>query len=407
MEEINGIFWIPDNGPKVKGLLMLGETVRLNIKEDFSTTLKAGFSDPKSRLHLVVGESTDGEPITLAEGRFDSIGSNQFQMAFLGLHFSNIANFIIDQTSVEYTYLERWLNLNSMSANRKRMLEGKMPYTYEGFQLLIPDFSATAHVQLKYSLDGDQITTDTFHQSAVVDFSFSKACDIGKLISLLVRFQLYLSLVSGIPIEFGKISVNPSGYSVRDKVVFHFGSRKRKAHLLPQNAVSPFLSFDDLQGSLKETFSCWGEFMNNHESVYSLFLALMYFTPEFAENYFLVLIQAIEILHRRTHNETYLDRGTYANFEQHLFEKVPLETYPQEFRGHFKDLIKNGNQYSLRKRLKDYLKNELFDYQTSLFLDQTKPIDFVHKVVHTRNHFTHEGPAGGSGVAKGDELVQL
>jgi len=122
----------------------------------------------------------------------------------------------------------------------------------------------------------------------------------------------------------------------------------------------------------------------------------------YLEDRFLSLIQAIESFHRRVYGGKYLPDEKYDKLYEVLVNGVP-EDVESELKDRLMEYLKYGNEFSLRKRLK-----EIFDkYKEILdkFIENKK--DFIEKVVNTRNYFTHYDKELKEYAARGEDLYRL
>ena len=110
----------------------------------------------------------------------------------------------------------------------------------------------------------------------------------------------------------------------------------------------------------------------------------MLFGPDVGPEYqFLSLAQALETYHRRTRPESrYLEEAEYGRRYEEIVEALPGDL-PRPLKSKLKDVLKYGNEWSLRKRVTD-----LLDGLPSGVVEDEGG-DFVEAVVNTRNYLTH------------------
>ena len=103
----------------------------------------------------------------------------------------------------------------------------------------------------------------------------------------------------------------------------------------------------------------------------------------YLQHRFLSLIQAIESFHQRIYKGEYLSDDDYNGVYKALVNAIP--DIDIDIKKSLENRLKYGNEYSLRKRLK-----EIFGkYQEILngFIENKN--SFIEKVVDTRNYLTH------------------
>lgn len=120
-------------------------------------------------------------------------------------------------------------------------------------------------------------------------------------------------------------------------------------------------------------------------------------------NQFIYLIQAIEAFHRRFCENKYMDDSIYR---KEVYCKL-VGAIPDEIDSDFKHSLKSrlnyGNEFSLRRRLKDILsKNQ--SLSSRLIKDSS---EFIGNVVDTRNYLTHYDNGLLSKAISGVELYYI
>ena len=102
---------------------------------------------------------------------------------------------------------------------------------------------------------------------------------------------------------------------------------------------------------------------------------------------FLLAAQAVEALHRHLLPSTYIDETRYEEIRRELVNSIPGEV-PPNLKSKLKDVLKYGNELSLRRRLKE-VSQRLAEKEAAdiICLDSA----FISDVVDTRNYLTHYG----------------
>ena len=157
------------------------------------------------------------------------------------------------------------------------------------------------------------------------------------------------------------------------------------------------LSYRDINDKLEETLSNW---LQNHDSfkeAFNEYFAAKYGAYEYLEGEFLSLVRGIEVLHRKSSQDTEMPEEQFENLVNGI-----LENTPQEKRGWIMGKLKYANELSLRKRMKEML--EPFQH---LYGDKKKQNSFISKVVNTRNYLTHFDGNLAEDAAKGNDLWTL
>jgi hypothetical protein len=105
----------------------------------------------------------------------------------------------------------------------------------------------------------------------------------------------------------------------------------------------------------------------------------------YLESRFLTLCQSLEALSRATVRGHYLPQADYALAESKLVAAIPTDL-PQDHRGSLAARIKYGNEWSLRKRIKNLLESLSSDNRQFVCGDANR---FRSGIVETRNYLIH------------------
>ena len=171
----------------------------------------------------------------------------------------------------------------------------------------------------------------------------------------------------------------------------------------PRNALFSYFDIgDEFMVIIKEWFT-------NYEKFGPLFYR--YFTNTGfnfnAESLFISYTQALESYMRKNDafDEFYMSEEEYDSFKNKYYEWINEFNFPGDgFKASLNNKIKFGNEYSLRKRIKELLnyfdEYELIDYLVD------KYDGFSNIVADTRNYYTHYSEKGPL-VKSGGDLVLL
>ncbi len=152
--------------------------------------------------------------------------------------------------------------------------------------------------------------------------------------------------------------------------------------------IHPFdmlFTFRDISDRFEDILKNWFEKSEILKPVYNLYFGTLYNPQMYLQHQFLSLIQAVEAYHRRKFGGKYLSdedyETIYSKFKE-IIDELNIET---SFKDALKSKLKYGNEFSLRKRLKDlFVKYQ--DITQNFIKDE---YNFINKVVDTRNYLTH------------------
>ena len=144
----------------------------------------------------------------------------------------------------------------------------------------------------------------------------------------------------------------------------------------------PF-SLHDLGEQAGSLFSSWLTSVALMRTVYSTFFSTLFNLP-FIDTKFQALTQAIEGFHRATCVGKYLEADEYSKVQDCLIKAIPINIEPS-LREHLKNTIKYGNEFSLRRRLRDLIEGLEEKTREILQIDAA----FQSDVVEARNYYAH------------------
>jgi len=114
------------------------------------------------------------------------------------------------------------------------------------------------------------------------------------------------------------------------------------------------------------------------------------------------MTQAIEAYHRHKFEGKYLSDKDYKPIYNRFKEIIKVLDIEDSFKDALKSKLKYGNEYSLRKRLKD-LFVKYRDITQNFIKDED---NFVNRIVDTRNYLTHYDKKL-KNIAEGRDLYRI
>ena len=118
------------------------------------------------------------------------------------------------------------------------------------------------------------------------------------------------------------------------------------------------------------------------------------------------LAHAIEAYHRTIHDGEYMSEEDYEPIKSALIDAIPRDV-TADHREALKGGLKYGYQYSLRTRLRNLLDEILAEHSVNIKKFVGNQSRFIHRLVETRNHFTHHDGEPNRDVLREDELYEF
>ena len=304
----------------------------------------------------------------------------------MGEHFQQVEDVKFSNLLVQYSYLNEWLGIHGFypasSEDSDIVIRYKRP---NSIRAAVRDYKINVlfGFETSYSIIEPEVN---FKQKVFVE--------IKPLKNSLLSFDEYQEIVQSIQ-NFLSFALSKPVYPLDVGGKIH-ESEKRLVKIYcdlcnieqPSKKLSlsgQSFSFREIAGRFEKILNLWFEKYETLKPVYDLYLGALYNPQMYLENEFLSMVQALEAYHRRKFDGKYLSDDDYSKVYSKLKNAIDNLTVEKSFKESLKAKLKYGNEYSLRKRLKDLL---------SKFRDITKEFianedDFISKVVATRNRLTH------------------
>ncbi len=185
----------------------------------------------------------------------------------------------------------------------------------------------------------------------------------------------------------------------------HYSQRKVRIYFKSLNGTSKkdfsrhemLLTHNNLGSKFAPLLSAWMENYDNLTPALHHHYSLQDDSHRYADTKFIAIAQAIEALHRRTHNTLKWPKAEYRKKVKDI-----LASCPSTDREWLNSKLAHGNEITLAERA-----HELIDRFGDIFGDEDKIHQIVRGLVNTRNYHAHYDPEGERKALKGAALVGL
>ena len=389
--EYSGIWWIPDDtANQVAGQLKFeaGETITLELIGAFSDFPLA--HDFKAE--VVHGITTDGNLCTLIgfitsdiKGNWPgfAVQSIRFQFLFFGKHIDSLSDFSVTTYQVSFSNLDGWVGKSPIKSESKSpekpigLLE-KPPVR----RLYLPQIDG--ELQVDYSSQTHHgLMEFKISAEAVIRFQPDQPRGFSQLHSVFSEIERFLVLMIGHPTTARRIWLVATGNEKEIVYLFHTLRTpiRRKLH-----TYQMMLPFSMVEEHLATAANGWFDRAEILKPVYNLLLGFIYRPDVFVEFGFLALTQALEAYHRISYPmQVYMSDEEYRPILIELQNSIP-PVITGDWRVSMNNRLRYGNQYSLRKRLNQLLRNLPTELVNLVTENQNV---FVDEIVEIRNQITH------------------
>lgn len=415
--EYKGTWWLPNNPVgQVPGILRLSEE---GLILDLIGSFKESFSNEFLQPEIILGFSSDGKKITLhkcfeIESRFAIPGSQtslfEALEAFVGVHFQTNEEIKFKSLSVHYSHLNLCSHLSGFGELKLPQREGEeeLLISYkppEVIQVDVGDYKVCLEVKSRCSFSWYEKAVN-IREKTYVTIESAEERSFEDLKRAMKHIQDFLTLLVGQPVYPLEIEARTE---LRDKAI------NGEANYLPVQVYlgmprisgtqqfKPFyvpFNVGDIGEWFRNYLKSWFEKEDSLEPVYTLYLGTLYNPSMYLEQEFLSLVYAVEAYHRRFVKNCELPEVEHKQRLEEILSKTP-----KKHRTWLKERLKYSNEPSLRKRLKEIMK----EISKNMSLGEHIPNQkiFVDDIVTTRNYLVHNDEKLKEKSAKGEKLLDI
>jgi hypothetical protein len=365
------------------------------------------------RWSIILGFTLQGKRVTLVDCleltthlNFPGMPTSKIvsNLLFVGAHFNTEDSILFDAMSASYSLLDEWLDISGFEIEhlwkeKELLLKYRLPkkievpvndsyvlsFEFTANKPLFPRTEAIikqqSHIKIKPSEEKPLYFYDyIFH-------------NLQNLLSLAT-----MKTVNPLSFIASKGTDRPQTIDVYFRNP-HYVQDKQKPH----TQSDMLFTFHDIKENLVNHLVTWLNKAKLLQPVHNLYFGALYNPRMYIEHRFLSLCQAVEAYHRRIYSGTYQETDEYRkNLYPLLLSAIP-DGIEKGFRDSIKARLTYLNEYSLRKRFAQILKQ----YNTL-----AQPIipnlnEFTEDVINTRNFLTHYDKDLDTRAKKGEELYIL
>lgn len=419
-----GEWWLPEQpGKKFRGILTYEPRQNVSLKL-FGTgkELESSF-EGYWKQETLLGVSSSGEQITVRECYIGQSSTSQSPKGtkscvvlepawvFIGAHFVSDEEVRFDSVEIQYPYLAYWLKFpprnpdSGDSANSDAENEGS------DFHTIVLDNFATLSIELAPDLQRwpSSGTSDyALREPAYVRFEFAGRTSLEMIWTRYKRqWEHFFSLAMGRPAYALDVRGVLSDYSQK-KIAIIEGIGYRQDFYVMFPFLDMLFRYKEVEDHIDTYLNNWYSKMGLLEPVCNLYFAVVYESDLYLEHKFLTYVIALETYHKVvTNNAPKFCKEVYDFLVEKMLESIPQE-YEKEYKCHFENRLKFGNEPTFRQRLRCLMGNMPEVSNTFICHEDPGCKDFVHVVTETRNSLIHYGKWRSlGGVQTIDELSAI
>lgn len=418
----SGGFWLPgrESSP-IAGQLRYTPERGLEVELVENPNQFTELPNESSTFPIIFGKLVDGTLVSLFNA-FTTRWTHQFgaglgsptvlfvPTALINGHVESLGAIRVQSYTVEIPSLEIWLGQppivpeilgegNEVVGQRIELI-AQPPQVFELSQLgLRVEFSVGQLTDYRISELNISIHANArvvFAESATFDEASSSSWHLQCLLSLLVGSPLRIrsAWISAILSGPGKEAKN-------DPIpLWLLFSPKAPQVSQPDVILQMRLDFSEISDQFPQIMERWYSLPDQARLAINIFFNSLFLPSTSLEFQFLAAVQSIESYDRSLGESLYMDQTEYDSLIAAVNRRIPNEI-AGDHRESIKNRLRYGNDYSLRRRLKNLLTRIPPDVATRVAGDTTQ---FANRITNTRNFLTHYDAASKAAAATSKEL---
>ena len=391
----------PEGGVRLETLKPFRKERELELGAGFRPDIVHGFTDYAMPVTLYrvtrVGQVRPPD---------SDLGSTFYaRYAVLGHHFHEVDDVRLASLQVGFTDLEEWAEHHPFVGAMPHPSEPRTGLRkMEPVQVEVGSLGAWLTVKSHIPSWGQvPMKTLRWEHRIVFEIEPEEPKPLGWYRDVLRGLQDLLTLLMGRPTQPSALEAQVhKGQNRHSEVFFDVGIRPPKDSVAA-TGLSPraevLVPRPKIRLEFADVLDNWFSMRELLAPVHGLFFGTLFSPGASPEFQFLSLAQALESYHRRTKSESlHESKEDYREHYEEIMRALP-DSLPESLRQSLENTLEYGNEWSLRRRIKDLLG----DLPDEGIVDQEHR-HFTRTVVGTRNYLTHYPDDFEDEILEGPEL---
>lgn len=414
--EEKGLFWLataPDH--KVPGVLRIAENGRATLELTGSSEDHRGLvSFMRDDIERIVGRCVNGDPITLTNcyflnQNFSPIPQSTLraERVFIGVGYPEESEITFYKVKFSIEGLDEWLGISGIKSSFSSDVMVSITYTPPK-TIVIPlgdDLTLAIAWDSSIPVGGNRLKEAKITQAAYMHLECDEPRKIEELLALIFKINNFMCFAINDTVTLRSVtawskdvvSARPNNTTF-EKPIGVYGQTLPYADETPDIQFHEMLfGYGFIAPRFEDVMNKWLEACEESGPTINLYLASQAGKHAYQEWLFLSVAQALEVLHRRSSNETSMPREEFTS----LLDTV-VSASPKARRNWLRTKLQYANELSLRKRL-----SKLVKPFGELFGNESQRTTFIGRVTDTRNYLTHYDESLAARAAEGRSLWEL
>lgn len=408
---VTGQFWLADYpGHLTPGILHIQDDGDMNLELFGLLRGPAGKDLDESRINGRVDEYGlvtlnncfyQYEALSIDDVQTSSVIVNE---AILGVAYGKDCALEFHSLQFEVDNLHIWSNISGLTRD---IGQGK---TYSvGFELPQNiDYSLRNGFKLTlgfgFSVKNSSFTTVSLEQSVYWKISSDELRPLEEYRDCAFKINNFLSLAMDQPVCMRNFKLTNNNIVVKygeSEMVSQLGLIYRVSNYQSEpvktHIRAMLFGLPRVKDKFESLINSWLDLYDVADPALNLFFLVINEPNTFSESKFLSLAQSMETLHRRKNHATAIPEADFEEFKKKILLSAPEDTHEW-----LESRFKFGNELSFKKRVLDLIS----PFQKLLGNSQRKK-NIAHKIVTSRNYYTHYNPDLEAQAQRGVDLLNL
>lgn len=406
--ECDSIVWIESTDPPCSARLVFDPSsgIELTVKWAYAGPV-AAIGIGSDSFDMIRGTMNDGRSFVLldcfvTDQHFWAGGNIERRITANHLLILSTATvpraFLFDEVCLDLSSFNEWISLTPLERDfRQSPMADEVPWlTIRCHKVPTFGFSPITKapsfvVSHKLTSGGDRLESRLDVESKfILRLGVPAACTLEESQRVIFMAQSLLSMLCGhqVYIEAAQLMcVSDSTEDGRSKEVkFHTHWARPRNSARQRSSLEMLLNYPMVKELLPTLWTNWCKQFDRLQTSAELIMSPDLYEGGTNAFRFLASTQALETIHRNMYPGVYTDGGNYDTYM--LQFKAAIDNIPNEaLRQSLRARLRYGNEYSLRRRIRELCDNVGNKVLDSIFGDQH--VNCIKLIVDTRNYLTH------------------
>lgn len=375
----NGTFWFEDD----ENTKFNGKIIEKNKQYILKIDNKENFHDKYQNKKIIIGFINGTEVTIHITSLISSYKVLYFSIDYILKNYHNETNLNFKEITIKFHNLEEWIAIKTFKTEFENNVH--MITTHdEDITFNHQKFKITFNLKSKITESADSFCIKPNYSIKIKYGGETNIEQILKDITLIKKFLIFL-MYNNTEIKSITCNIDNANYQLNE-IEIH--SKLFNTDVDELNRHDILIHIEEIKNK-PYIFEKWFEINKKYKPLFDIYF-MNFLTTPYLEYQFLSNTQALEAYLRKNeqYEDNYMNITEYENIKKEFSKFIEKLDISKDHKESFKSRIRYGNEISLRKRLKELIK-ELNEYKIMNKLINGNKNKLIVDIVDARNYFTH------------------